>query len=111
MAMLHELVKPGIRSNIKRLNQRYLWDGNDLSFHESVICAHHVDVLFQSDWQLDEPTVEDVLRERGFEICDATDGQFWLGTEDELFLILLQQRPTTAAETTRIIDFLESLNK
>lgn len=111
MAMLHELAKPGCIVLLKKDGERYTWNRSRLVDWRGKTVGTCIWTIHDTNWELDEPTVDDVLRERGFEICDATDGQFWLGTEDERFLILLQQRPTTAAETTRIIDFLESLNK
>lgn len=110
MAMLHELIKPGVTTKLKRKNAEYCWDGQVL-LRGGCTCTASEITLLDSDWQLDEPTVEDVLKERGYRFFNSSISGVWVGTDRFGFILLLASKPTTATEMIRIIDFLESLNK
>lgn len=110
MAMLHELIKPGVPAKLKKGQDWFTWDGEDL---KSSLCTRIVykQLLFHVDWELNEPTVEDVLKERGYRFFNSSISGVWVGTDQDGSILLLASKPTTATEMTRIIDFLESLNK
>lgn len=113
MAMLHELIKPGVPAKLKldfgaswglyRWDGEYLWDGPNKGILTKI--------LFSNDWEFDEPTVEDVLKDRGYRFFNSSISGVWVGTDQDGSILLLASKPTTATEMTRIIDFLESLNK
>ena len=110
MAMLHELIKPGVPEKLKRKNVQFIWDGQVLR-RGGCICTASEIILFDNDWQLDEPTVDGVLKERGYRFFNSSISGVWVGTDQDGSILLLASKPTTATEMTRIIDFLESLNK
>lgn len=64
MAMLHELVKNGVSAKLKRGCCTYIWNGNQLMYDNEAVKAGNA-VILDKNWELDQPTVEDVLRERG----------------------------------------------
>lgn len=108
MAMLHELIRPGVPAKLKKGQDRFTWDGEDLksSLCTRISCKQF---LFHVDWELDEPTVEDVLKERGWTVLSINIGfairQFGYCSPE----LHLHKKPETVADITRIIDFLESL--
>lgn len=66
MAKLCDIVKPGVPCMVRNARgECFIWDGNDIT-HDSKVNLSHAVCIFANDWQLDEPTVESVLRERGY---------------------------------------------
>jgi len=107
---LHELIKPDVPAKLKRSNGKHSrWDGSILFTSDGHVCSACVITLFDDDWQLDEPTVEDVLKERGWTVLSINIGfairQFGYCSPE----LHLHKKPETVADITRIIDFLESL--
>lgn len=119
MAYLKDLVKPGVKAKVKRNNiTTCTWDGAHLweGFYQ---CVTSKCVLFNDDWELDEPTVDDVLKERGYVIEKTTDCStqcgFTLIKKSDMCCgpncnwLHLKTKPETVAELNRILDFMETL--
>lgn len=119
--MLHELVKQGTGAKLRYGDKKYYWDGAGVYARrkeDNCSCYYDDKIVLGNQWQLDEPTVEDVLKERGYSISLPPSDRlaFVIHRTTDLrntgsITLQVEQKPTTAAEATRIIDFLESLNK
>jgi len=109
MAMLHELVKNGVSAKLKRGCCTYIWNGNQLMYDNEAVKAGNA-VILDKNWELDQPTVEDVLRERGYCWFLSRASNYAIQkVGSNCPLLEIKNKPTTSAEAIRIIDFIESL--
>lgn len=106
---LHELDLKNKNVNLKHgMMHKYQWIGGKLWIGKEAVevCDW---VIYSDSWSVDEPTVEDVLKERGWTVLSINIGfairQFGYGSPE----LHLHKKPETVADITRIIDFLESL--
>lgn len=120
MPKLCEIVKPGVACRVISPGGTLLdWEGHLLSSPETREGWRvGINVLFSNDWKSAEPTVESILKERGYvyqplgdrnggpRLIKATNVNKGMGVP-----WLNCPMPQTTAEATRIIDFLESLPK
>jgi len=107
---LHQLIKRGIKTNLKNCGESFQWKGYMLYRQSGEEVLASDSVVLGDNWQLDEPTVEDVLKERGYKYFTSEIKGVWIGTVKDGFLLLLNSKPETVAEMNRILDFLETLN-
>lgn len=107
MPKLCDIVKPGVPCLLKRCGTNFQWDGQILRRGNELLRTT-ASILFADDWQLDEPTVESVLRDRGYEQTLLSDR--CLIRRDGGFPSLCinpHERPTDAKQATYICDFLD----
>ena len=109
MPKLCDIVKPGVPCKVRFGIRPFQWTGRDVHCNEKIILNAY-DYLFDDDWQLDEPTVESVLRERGYSLVEYQIRlKVCCVSSARVFLELpLEKRPTTVAQVTAICDLLDS---
>jgi hypothetical protein len=110
VAKLYEIVKKNVPCEVESpWGARWSWNG--LGFPGRDLSTSVREMLFSDQWHLvpPEPTVADVLRERGYR-DDASDGwEFSNISKRDIRLIC--PRITTIAEARRVCDFLDSLGE
>jgi len=115
MARLCDLVKLGEACKLKLHIEKYRWDGYYVFNSKDQALSASSAVIIGEHWQLDEPTVDSVCEERGYDMVHGDSSWCQIIKESEVSKgpwnnwIHLKHKPTTAAETNRIIDFLETL--
>lgn len=112
MPKLCDIVKPGVPCKVKRPSgSEWHWNGYTIALSVgSPYYPYHSEIIFGDDWQLDEPTVESVLRERGYEVRDGSRTDYKiesLTNQRHCFMCRYENRPTTAAQITAICDLLD----
>lgn len=118
MAKLCEILKKGIQSKVKRAGTVKLeWTGYEVADPRTGRrCEANDIILLSDDWEIDEPTAWRILEERGWKAVHNSQTGLELWTDKmnrrsgPLSHRLFIDMPKTAAEMTRIIDFLESLS-
>lgn len=104
MPRLSDIVKEGVSSRVRWRSYHFVWGGSKLDFDTNLI--NTATMLFSTEWENDEPTVADVLRERGYHTYLYSDGSFSINSRQ----YSLSGPPiTSSAEAVRICDFLDSL--
>lgn len=78
MPKLCDIVKPGVPCKVKHeyYDGSMKWTGEILVTGRETQCVANRILLFSDGWQLDEPTVESVMREREIEMasCHSSSG-------------------------------------
>lgn len=110
MARLCDIVKENIACNVKKYGTKFVWDGMCLNYPNGNNAFVTAGTLFSNDWHLDEPTVADLLRERGYRLVNEHMPIVAITRMDRSDPSLYCRAVTSPAEATRICDFLDSLH-